>query len=151
MKSSLKSRGLLLLWFLSMVTVISVQAQVVSPEKFNADGPMEIKATSEQVARLVEGHAGKSYLLFPEDRRYPIRMTDAIPKRWIEKGPSDSSHGSAQPGEFYVFQVGLFAARKAITDVRIEYSDLKGPSSKIIRVSARGQVQAGCSYSCSRR
>ncbi len=105
MKSSLRSRGSLLLWFLSMFTVISVQAQVVSPEKFNADGPMEIKATSEQVARFVESHAGKSYLLFPEDRGYPIRMTDAIPHRWIEKGPSNSFHGSTEPGEFYVFQV----------------------------------------------
>ena len=67
MKSSLRSRGSLLLWFLSMFTVISVQAQVVSPEKFNANGPMEIKATFEQVARLIESHAGKNYLLFPDD------------------------------------------------------------------------------------
>jgi hypothetical protein len=86
MKSSLKSCGLLLPWFLSMVTVISVQAQVISPEKFNAQAPMEIKATSEKVARLVESYAGKNYLLFPEDRGNPIRMTDAIPQRWIEKG-----------------------------------------------------------------
>ncbi len=31
-----------------------------------------------------------------------------------------------QPGEFYVFQVGVFAARDTIKDVRVRYSDLKG-------------------------
>ncbi len=28
-----------------------------------------------------------AYLVFPEDRRFPIRMTDELPLRWVKAGP----------------------------------------------------------------
>ena len=107
----------------------------VTAEEFNADSPMELQAAREDVARLLEEYADEDYMLFPEDRRRPIRMLQALPRRWIESRPSSSFRAQAQPGEFYVFQIGLFAARKDITDVRIEYSDLKGPPGKIVSSS----------------
>ena len=107
----------------------------VTPEQFNADSPMESRAAQEDVANLLAEHAGRDYMLFPEDRLRSIRMLEALPRRWIESGPGSSFRGQAQPGEFYVFQIGLFAARKDIIDVGIEYSDLKGPPGKIISSS----------------
>lgn len=117
------------------ITLGCVFSAAETPAEFNADSPMEIKATQVALAELLAEHADEDYLLFPEDRRRPIRMPDALPSCWIESGPGDSIQGQAHPGEFYVFQVGLFAARKAITDIRIEYSDLQGPSGKILSSS----------------
>lgn len=108
---------------------------VITPEQFNADSPMEAQATQEEVAKLLAEHAGRDYMLFPEDRLRPIRMLEALPRRWIESGPGSSFRGQARSGEFYVFQIGFFAARKDIIDVGIEYSDLKGPLGKSISSS----------------
>lgn len=99
-----------------------------TPAEFNADSVMEIVASQAAIAELLAEHPDEDYLLFPEDRRRPIRMTDALPSCWIESGPIDSFQGQAHPGEYYVFQVGFFATRKDITDIHIECSDLKGPS-----------------------
>ena len=62
-------------------------------------------------------------------------MLQALPRRWIESGPGSSFRAQAQPGEFYVFQIGLFAARKDIINVGIEDSDLEEPLDKIISSS----------------
>jgi len=107
----------------------------VTPEQFNADSPMETQAAQEDVANLLAEHAGRDYMLFPEDRLRPIRMLEALPRRWIESGPGSSFRGQARPGEFYVFQIGFFATHKDIIDVGIEYSDLKEPLGKIISSS----------------
>jgi len=114
------------------IAVSSVSSGVQTPAEFNADLPMEIRATRAAVAELLAEHADEDYLLFPEGRRRPIRMLDALPRCWIDAGPGNSFQGQAHPGEFYVFQVGLFAASKAITDIRIEYSDLRGSSNKTV-------------------
>jgi hypothetical protein len=114
------------------IALDSASSGVQTPAEFSADSPIEIRATQAAVAELLAEHADEDYLLFPEDRRRPIRMSDALPRCWIDTGPGDSFQGQAHPGEFYVFQVGLFAARKTITDIRIEYSGLKGPSNRTI-------------------
>ena len=44
--------------------------------------------------------------------------------------------GRAQPGEFYVFQIGVFAARKRIDDLRLRFSDLVSPQSRRISADA---------------
>jgi len=116
---------------------------VITPEEFNADSPMEAQAAQEEVAKLLAEHAGRDYMLFPEDRLRPIRMLEALPRRWIESGPGSSFRGQARPGEFYVFQIGLFAARKDIIDVGMEYSDLKGPLGKIISSSLFRCINVG--------
>ena len=103
-----------------------------SPAQFNAQTSMEMAATSEQVSELVTRHPDAHVLLFPEDRLQPIRLTDALPQAWIERGPTGRFNGQAQPGEFYVFQVGLFAARQSVSDIRIDFTDLRGASGRTI-------------------
>ena len=128
-------RHIVLLAVLSAATFALPSSSVITSEQFNADSPMEAKATQEEVARLLEEYAGQDYMLFPEDRQRPIRMLEALPHRWIESGSGSSFRGQARPGEFYVFQIGLFAALKDITDLKIEYSDMKGPSGKAVSSS----------------
>jgi len=66
----------------------------------------------------VASRAGKPFLLFAEDRRFPIRMTEDLPLRWIRRGPSDVFKGDADRDEFYAFQIGVYAAAQALGDVR---------------------------------
>ena len=90
---------------------------------FHRFDPMEVIATAQETKDLIAKYPESSYLLFPEDRKFPIRMTDDLPLRWVRNGPSAEFKGEAQRGEFYVFQVGLYAARKPIEDMEEVLSD----------------------------
>lgn len=92
---------------------------------WNRLDPMEVPATAAELQALLDGHANAPLLLFPEDRRYPIRMNDHLPLRWIRTGPQGTFQGEAQRGEFYALQIGVFAARQQLDDVQVVFSDLK--------------------------
>jgi hypothetical protein len=84
--------------------------------------PMEVIATAAETEALRAAHPDAGYLLFPEDRRFPIRMARDLPYRWIECGPSAEFHGAAERGESYAFQIGLYAV-KDVADVQVEIGD----------------------------
>jgi tetratricopeptide (TPR) repeat protein len=100
--------------------------EIQSIDAFNSFYPMEVIATAAETEALVSQAPQASYLLFPEDREHPIRMTEDLPQRWIEQGPRDRFQGEALRGEFYAFQVGVYACQKAIDDIDIQFSDLQG-------------------------
>src|SRR6186713_325857 len=62
----------------------------------------------------------RSYFLFPESRENPIRMLDALPEVWLQRpaGSMQLFTGTPQPGEYFVFQVGVFAARSDLRDIK---------------------------------
>ena len=91
--------------------------------EFDRFDPMEVVATREELRGLLAKYPDP-YLVFPEDRRYPIRMTDDLPVCWIEKGPSGAFSGSADRKEYYVFQIGLYAAKQPLSDLRVEFTGL---------------------------
>jgi hypothetical protein len=104
--------------------------------------PMEVVATPEETQAMLkrvtaetrragtadvlppEGGAPGAplYLLFPEDRSLPIRMTDDLPLRWVRAGPLKEFRGEAQRNEFYVFQIGIWAAQTNLTGLDVECS-----------------------------
>ncbi len=51
---------------------------------------MEVIATAAETAALLQARPGAPYFLFPEDRRFPIRMTGDLPQRWAAQGPGAS-------------------------------------------------------------
>ena len=60
------------------------QAEVVeiqAIDEFNSFYPMEVIATAEETRQVLDSHPESDYLLFPEDRKYPVRMTDDLPLR----------------------------------------------------------------------
>ena len=93
-----------------------VQFQAIN--EFHRFDPMEVPATAAEMQKLLAEHRGKPYLVFPEDRRRPIRMNDALPLGWIRSGPRDSFHGEAYRGEYYVFQLGVYAVTQDVIDIR---------------------------------
>ena len=104
-----------------------LEAKVVafqSADAFSAFTPMERIATSAERKALLDAHPGASYLLFPEDRSLSIRMTDDIPERWAASGPRGTLHGRAARGEYFAYQIGLWAARQAVIDLDVKFTDL---------------------------
>jgi hypothetical protein len=98
--------------------------EIQSINDFHRFDPMEITATRTEIDRLLASYKAEPYLLFPEDRRNPIRMNDALPARWVQIGPGHIIRGEACQGEFFTFQVGVYASRQPVDDVKITLEDL---------------------------
>jgi len=105
---------------LPQAEVVEIQAKT----EFDRFDPMEVTATREEIGALLDQTKDKEYLLFPEDRKNPIRMFETLPLAWIKRGPVSGFRGEAQPGEYYCMQIGVFAARAAIDGVSLAFSDL---------------------------
>ena len=112
--------------------------QFQSIDQFNSFYPMEVIATSAEVTSLLNRHKDKDYLLFPEDRSHPITMTTNLPYHWAANGPAGKFSAEAQPGEFLVFQIGAFAARKDLTIQAVYVFDADG----------RGRTQLDPGFTC---
>ncbi len=93
---------------------------------FDSFYPMEIIPLASEKKALLEKYDDEDYLVFPENRRYPIRMKDEIPLKWIRKGPSDKFSGEACKNEYYAFQLGVYASKKELQNVKIEFSAFNG-------------------------
>jgi Glycoside hydrolase 123, N-terminal domain len=96
-------------------------------DDFNRMDPMEVIATAEETRRLLDRRGNPAWLVFPEERRYPIRMTRDLPLRWVRGGATTAVRGSAARGEFFAFQLGVWAARASLEDVRVDFGPLSGP------------------------
>jgi hypothetical protein len=102
-----------------------------SRSAFDTFYPMEvIPLSSEKKVFLSKFHS--DYLIFPEDRAYPIRMKDEIPLKWIQKGPSGIFNCEALKNEYYAFQIGVFATKKELANIKVDFSALECNSSKIL-------------------
>jgi len=91
---------------------------------FDSFYPMEVVATRQETAALLATYQDEPCLLFAEDRRYPIRITEDLPKRWVDAGPGKAFCGDARPGEFYCFQIGVYASNRPLKDLKVEFRDL---------------------------
>lgn len=99
-----------------------VQFQAI--DQLNSFYPMEVIATADETARLLKKHPSENYILFAEDRKYPIRMTTDIPYKWIADDRHDTFTGEADKGEYYVFQLGVWAARTDVENLHVDFSAL---------------------------
>lgn len=107
--------------------VNSIQAR----NEFNSFYPMEVTVTQTEKERLLAQNPS-TYLVFPENRRFPIRMQDNIPVRWIEEGPSNMFSGTALRNEYYTFQLGVFAPIDTLKNVNLSFSDFHSRDGKIL-------------------
>jgi hypothetical protein len=89
--------------------------------------PMEIIASEKECAALTAKFADP-ILLFPEDRSRPVVMPDFLPQKWALNGPDEDFCGTAQPGEYYCWQIGVYAAQDDVRKLTMEYGDVTGPA-----------------------
>ncbi|MDB5091250.1 MAG: hypothetical protein JWR09_5244, partial [Mucilaginibacter sp.] len=104
---------------------------IQSVNAMNSFYPMEVIATQTEVNNLVQQNAGKTYLVFPEDRLNIIKMRHDLPQRWILSGVKSVFNGDAKKGEDYSYQLGIYPTAKDLMGVKITFSDLKGKSGVI--------------------
>ncbi len=112
--------------------VIDIQGRT----EFDRPDPMEFVASEEETRSLLDGHPARPFLVFAERRQHPVRMFEGVPLRWTEAGPSESFRGRARRGEFYVFQLAVWAARAPVTDVMLDVTALRSASGATIPASA---------------
>ncbi len=98
--------------------------------------PMEIPATAVETEALLGKYGGKEFIVFTEDRKFPIRMTEAVPSKWIRNGTVDQFSGVALRNEFYVFQLGILALKRELRDVQLKFSGLKNAAGSEIPATA---------------
>lgn len=98
-----------------------------SIDEFNSFYPMEVIATKAEKEKILK-ELGIPVVIFTEDRRFPVRMTSDIPYRWVEEGKHDSFDGMADRGEFYPFQIAVWAAKKPVSHIKVEFHDLVSES-----------------------
>ncbi|MEG1749089.1 MAG: DUF6067 family protein [Tannerellaceae bacterium] len=106
-------------------TATFMQAKVErfeSRTRFDAFTSMGIIATQEEMDKI-RNEANESPILFTEDRAFPIRLVNQLPARWAMNGPSSSFKGEAMPNEYYVWQVGVWAAKEQLKNVRLQFTD----------------------------
>ena len=81
----------------------AVAVGIQAIDSFNTAYPMEVLATEKEVAALKAQYKDSDFLVFPEDREYPIRMERDLPYRWIERGPGEAGGCCGEtPGELCV-------------------------------------------------
>jgi len=117
-----------------------VELQAV--DEFDSFVPMEVIATVAETGALLKRFPGEPFLLFPEDRRSSIRMTDDLPRRWAE-GPKTALEGEADRGEFFAFQIGVWACGRALDDVAVKFSDLRSGTGAVIPASSLRCINTG--------
>lgn len=95
---------------------------------------MRIKAKESDVAKLMEHLPKSGYFCFPEQRDHELRSPDILPERWVKMSPEQMKFykGTVQPGEFFIYQIGLYPVNKDLKNVKVAFSDLKNESGDII-------------------
>lgn len=96
------------------------------------------KADSALIQKLLADKPASGFFCFTEDRMYDIRLNDAIPARWATRTRDNRNlfTGTARPGEFYTWQIGVYSPFDTLDDIKIWFSDLKNTNGEKIKASA---------------
>lgn len=104
-----------------------------SLSRFDFWSPMGLIATEAETTALKSSLTG-DFAVFPEDRAYPIQFNHKLPAKWANSIPKPIFKGKALRDEYYVWQLGVWAAKKELKGLKIEFSDFKRRS-KVIPAS----------------
>jgi hypothetical protein len=124
-------------WLINAPTAFATASFLAlqSVDAFNSFYPMELIATNQETTQILKGHEQEPFIVFPEDRLHPAKMKDDLPLRWIENGIQNMFAGTAARGEYFCFQLAVYA-QQSITDLKITCSDLVSKNGKHIPATA---------------
>jgi hypothetical protein len=97
-----------------------------------ASDPTLALADASQLEEVIRQHADKEALVFTEARELPVHHGQGLLQRWLNQvqAMQPAFSGKAQPGEFYVFQICVYAF-KDIGPLSMGFADLAGGAKKI--------------------
>lgn len=101
-----------------------------SRSKFDFFTPMGCIATQKEIDSIRNKHT-ENPLIFTEDRAFPIRLTNQIPNRWVKNGVQESFSGKAMRNEYYVWQIGLWAAHQELQNVHLTFNNFTNDDQQI--------------------
>lgn len=135
---------------LPQATLVEFQAR----SEWDSFFPMEIIATVNERLALERRGGQRPFILVPENRRRPIRMTDAIPHIWTTRTDTELQQiaDTVCRNEYYVFQIGVYAHRETLADLTATCSELVGengariPASAITCFNLEGTDQLGVRF-----
>lgn len=90
---------------------------------------IEQPATPQEIAAFLHRFPESGFFAFPESREQPIRMRRFVPYKWLQRQQQNALSVKANPGEYLVFQIGVWAARRALESVEVRFHDFSGPQS----------------------
>jgi len=99
-------------------------------KEMNTYYPMEIIATQAETKKIIDANQEKQFILFPEHKEYSIRMTNHLPYRWITNYPKNIFTATAQKGQYFTFQIGVFALQNC-KNIKIDFSPLSNNNTTI--------------------
>jgi tetratricopeptide (TPR) repeat protein len=115
---------------------------------------MEYIATDAERRAVIAKEPSAAWLAFAEDRKNSIRMMDDIPGTWARRGAFQSFTGAAQRGEFYSWQLGVWAHKDAVDSLRYKATAFKQkggtgsiPASAISSINFEGTDWSGARFS----
>jgi len=107
------------------VVVLFANSSNVSAQSFTA-----VSDALQQNQQLSKGH---SFLIFPESRENSIHWFDSISNKRLNNIEHNNTFSiTAQPGEYFVYQVGVWSLKTTISDVKVTFSQLKNSAGQII-------------------
>ncbi|MBZ4190367.1 glycoside hydrolase domain-containing protein [Niabella beijingensis] len=124
-------------WLAKLPAHLAANAVVVkmeSSDAFNSFYPMEVTATGAETRALLDKYQRNDYIVFPEDRQYPVKMFAQLPYCWVRRGVVKGFKGSAMRGENYSFQLAVYGLRN-IENIQVRFSDLKDGKGNLIPAS----------------
>jgi hypothetical protein len=96
--------------------------------KFDLFTSMGLIATQVEDQQIIRS-CKNDFLVFPEDRAFPIRLINRLPVRWIQNHHFGTFEGTAQQNEYYTLQLGVFACKNKLSDVKVTFSNLVNKAS----------------------
>ena len=93
-------------------------------EDFPAFHSMEMIATSQELSALLQSHSGAPFMAFMTPREDAVRMFDQVPASWGRSGEVHALVADAMCGEYFTFQVGLWAALADVDHVSLSFNEL---------------------------
>ena len=72
------------------------------------------------------------FIALGEARDFPLHSPDEIPTRWANRKNGDGFKGEARPGEYYAFQVGIYATDCPLENLQASWSDLTSADERIM-------------------
>ena len=90
-------------------------------------------STGEALIKYNRELEAKLFLAIPEFRENPLKWFDSIPENRLKEALDNRLLKlAASPGEYFVFQAGVWAIRSNVTNVQVGFTDLKAGSLKKI-------------------
>jgi hypothetical protein len=114
--------------FLSIAYLMLSGAHAQEKDRWNTP------ATPEQTAGFISRFGDRAMIIVPETREHPLRFLDAPPAAWMDRTPENPSRfeASPRPGEYFVFQIGVYAPHQRLKNVLELCEGFAGPNGQRI-------------------